>query len=144
MYVSNETREAVDLEQALIEPVNDLEMDLLEERVRGIERISTDIFVVRDCFRNMANLVSEQGEQLNTIESNLGNAVDNTRAANRELERRNESLRRKGGNCAVLTGLVLIVASGGLGIAHVVAVEVAALGVLGGGSLLGVKICCLR
>merc|ERR1719316_747153 len=62
------------------------------EREEGIKRIQSEMVSVNQIFRDLASLVTEQGRQIETIESNADESSVNTRQAGQEL---NKTLRRQ-------------------------------------------------
>merc|ERR1711869_63242 len=65
--------------------------NLAIEREEGIKRIQSEMASVNQIFRDLASLVTEQGRQIETIESNADLSAVNSQKAGDEL---NKSLRR--------------------------------------------------
>ena len=77
-----------------------------EEEIRNIEQGVGDLNVL---FRQVAQIVSEQGEQLGTIQDNVENVRDDTRQAdieNRQAARYQKAARNK--SCCLLLILAVI------------------------------------
>lgn len=77
-----------------------------EEEIRNIEQGVGDLNVL---FRQVAQIVDEQGEQLTSIEDNVHNVRDDTRQAdieNRQAARYQKAARNKG--CCLLLILAVI------------------------------------
>ncbi|OLN92041.1 Syntaxin pep12 [Colletotrichum chlorophyti] len=87
------SQDEVDFQEALIEE--------REEEIRNIEQGVGDLNVL---FRQVAQIVSEQGEQLTSIVDNVENVRDDTRGAQVELRQaaRHQKAARKTGCCLLL------------------------------------------
>ncbi|EGW31632.1 uncharacterized protein SPAPADRAFT_51624 [Spathaspora passalidarum NRRL Y-27907] len=99
------------LEQELIEET-ELQYHLLltEERNREIEQVSEGIQEVNAIFKDLHQLVSQQGEQLSTIEDNVLQLHGNTQQAERELHKAHEYQKQKGKwSCILLVALCIVV-----------------------------------
>lgn len=68
---------------------------LTEERNRQIEQISSGIREVNSFFKDLGDLVTQQGAQLDTVEENILQVSGNTQHASRELTKAHEYQRRK-------------------------------------------------
>lgn len=83
---------------------------LTEEREREIERVSEAIQDVNTIFKDLGELVNQQGEQLDTIEDNIMQLHGNTKQADRELKKAHEYQKRKGKwTCIILVALCIFV-----------------------------------
>ena len=83
---------------------------LTEERNREIEQVSQGITEINSIFKDLGQLVSQQGENLDTIEDNILQLHGNTQQADRELRKASEYQRKKGKwSCILLTTLAIIV-----------------------------------
>lgn len=60
---------------------------IVQEREEGIRRVQNQVSQVNQMFRDLATIVVEQGEQLNTIESQAESAAENTVQASKELKK---------------------------------------------------------
>lgn len=99
-------------EQQLIqeESINETDLQyhvqLTEERNREIERVSQGIQDVNTIFKDLNLLVTQQGEQIDTIEDNILQHGANAQQADRELVKAHETQKRKGKwSCIVLVAL---------------------------------------
>lgn len=74
-------------EQAHLAPQDDVDFQdaLIAEREEEIRQIEEGVGDLNVLFRQVAQIVGEQGEQLETIESNAINVRDDTRGADHEL-----------------------------------------------------------
>lgn len=80
-----------------------------EEEIRNIEQGVTDLNVL---FRNVAHIVSEQGEQLVTIQDSVENVRDDTRQAdieNRQAARYQKAARNKSFCLLLILGIILTI-----------------------------------
>lgn len=90
----------------------DLQYHLLltEERQREIERVSEGIREVNSIFKDLGQLVTAQGEQLDTIEDNILQMHGNTQQASQELHKAHEYQKKKGRwGCIILVFLCVFV-----------------------------------
>ena len=69
---------------------------LTEERNREIEQVTEGIMEVNSIFKDLSQLVHQQGEQVNTIEDNILQLHGNTQQASNELNKANEYQKQKG------------------------------------------------
>lgn len=67
----------------------DLEDETLqvEQREREVRQLESDIVGINDIFRDLATLVNEQGEIIDSIESNVETAATRVETGNKQLER---------------------------------------------------------
>ncbi|EER18479.1 hypothetical protein Pmar_PMAR005422 [Perkinsus marinus ATCC 50983] len=72
----------------------DLQEDIIREREEGIRNIHSDIVAIRGLFQEVAWHVSEQGQVIDNIETNMGQAAHRTGQANRELAIASERVRK--------------------------------------------------
>lgn len=63
----------------------DFQESLIIEREAEIRNIEQGVTELNELFRDVAHIVSEQGEQLDTIANNVENTRDDTRGADVEL-----------------------------------------------------------
>lgn len=81
---------------------------LTQERDREIQRINKGINEINTIFKDLGNLVHEQGEQLDRVEDNLLNLNDNTQSAKKELNRAHENQKRRSKwSCIFLVALTI-------------------------------------
>lgn len=85
-------------------------MLLTEERNRQIDEVAQGIREVNSIFKDLGELVSQQGEQLDTVEENILQMLGNTQQASRELTKAHEYQKRKGKlACFLLIALCIFV-----------------------------------
>ena len=81
---------------------------LTEERNREIEQVTEGIMEVNSIFKDLSQLVHQQGEQVNTIEDNILQLHGNTQQASNELNKANEYQKQKGKwSCILLVALCI-------------------------------------
>ncbi|KAF4671354.1 Nin1 binding protein [Perkinsus chesapeaki] len=76
----------------------DLQEDIIREREEGIRNIHSDIVAIRGLFQEVAWHVTEQGQVIDNIETNMGQAALRTGQANRELAIASETVRKNTGD----------------------------------------------
>ena len=83
---------------------------LTQERNREIEQVTEGILEVNSIFKDLNQLVQEQGAQLNTIEDNVLQLHGNTQQADRELQKAHEYQKSRGKwGCILLVALCIVV-----------------------------------
>lgn len=100
-FVQLADQDEVDFQEALIVE--------REEEIRNIEQGVGDLNVL---FRQVAHIVSEQGESLNTIVDNVENVRDDTRQAdieNRQAARYQKAARNKGFCLLLILGVIVTI-----------------------------------
>lgn len=91
-----------------------LHESIVAEREAGIQEIQRAIYDVNEIFRDLGMLVNEQAGMLSQVEENVETAAMRTRNAVTELQRANESRRRKSWTlfkfiAALLFGIIMII-----------------------------------
>ncbi|RCK64484.1 Syntaxin VAM3 [Candida viswanathii] len=102
-------QEQTQMDQDLIDQT-ELQYHLLltEERNREIEQVTEGIMEVNSIFKDLSQLVHQQGEQLNTIEDNVLQLHGNTQQASSELTKANEYQKKRGKwSCILLVALCI-------------------------------------
>ena len=85
-------------------------MLLTEERNRQIEQVAEGIREVNSIFKDLGELVNQQGEQLDTVEENVLQMSGNAHEASRELNKAHEYQKRKSKwSCILLVALCVFV-----------------------------------
>lgn len=107
-------QEQTQLQQQEQDQINETELQyhilLTEERNREINQISEGILEVNSIFKDLGELVNQQGQQLDTIEDNILQLHGNTQQADRELTKAHEYQRSKGKwTCILLVALCIFV-----------------------------------
>ncbi|KAK6459209.1 t-SNARE [Scheffersomyces xylosifermentans] len=102
------------VQEQVEDTINDTELQyhilLTEERNREINQVAEGIVEVNAIFKDLDQLVHQQGEQLDTMEDNILQLHGNTLQAQRELTKADEYQRSKGKwSCIILTALCIFV-----------------------------------
>lgn len=85
-------------------------MLLTEERNRELNQVSQGIQEVNSIFKDLSELVQQQGEQLDTVEDNILQLHSNTQGADREHQKAHEYQRRRSKwSCIFLVALCVFV-----------------------------------
>lgn len=85
-------------------------MLLTEERNRELNQVSQGIQEVNSIFKDLSELVQQQGEQLDTVEDNILQLHSNAQGADRELQKAHEYQRRRSKwSCIFLVALCVFV-----------------------------------
>lgn len=102
-------------EQEQLEIQIDIDQSLIREREDRIRLIEGDIIDINEIFRDLATMVYEQGELVDSIEANVERAQTNVEGANVQLSKAStyqKSARKK--MCILL--LIIVIVSGVIGI----------------------------
>ena len=106
----NERREVTD-QMLLAAAEVDYQEEIIRQRGAGIDSIQRDVHRIHDLFQDVAVHVSEQGQVLDHIESNVSSAADRTREANQQLNaaNRRQGTTRQNLLCLLLISLLILV-----------------------------------
>ncbi|KAI5950477.1 VAM3 [Candida theae] len=109
--VQSQVQVEPELDQDLIEQTElQYHLQLTEERNREIEQVTEGIMEVNSIFKDLDQLIHQQGEQLNTVEDNILQLHGNTQQADRELTKANNYQKSKSKwSCILLTALTIVV-----------------------------------
>lgn len=88
----------------------ELETSMLEDRTAGIRRIQGEMSSVNKIFKDLACIVQEQGQVLDSIESSVASTVDDTSKAHKELKKASDRMRasRERMCCLLLAVLIFL------------------------------------
>eukprot|EP00878_Enallax_costatus_P026334 GHUV01028261.1.p1 GENE.GHUV01028261.1~~GHUV01028261.1.p1 ORF type:complete len:258 (+),score=92.36 GHUV01028261.1:367-1140(+) len=75
---------------------------LIEERDHGIQEIQRQIGEVNEMFQDLAVLINDQGQQLQTIDTQMASTAERTREGQRELVKAERSQRSVRNKCLML------------------------------------------
>lgn len=103
-----------DNHQQVQEQINSTDLQyhvlLTEERNQAIDEVANGITEINTIFRDLGQLVRNQGDQLDSMENNVLQISDNTRMADQELVKANEYQKRKlKWSCILLVALLVII-----------------------------------
>ena len=90
----------------------DYQEQLIIEREGEIRQIEQSVGELNELFRDVAHIVREQGDMLDTIDANVENTVTDTRGADMELRsaaRYQRSARNKACCLLLIMAIVLII-----------------------------------
>lgn len=83
---------------------------LTEERNREIEQAHQGIREVNSIFKDLGQLVRQQGDQLDLVEDNIAQLQSNTQQGSRELSKAHEYQKKKGKfTCIILVALCIFI-----------------------------------
>lgn len=92
----------------LQENTNDLDQQNLLEREREIYKISQNVVEISMIFKELENIVIDQGTILDNIEYNLDRTVDNVKDAHKQLNKA-EKYQKQTRKCKIVMFLVLLI-----------------------------------
>ncbi|XP_052256953.1 syntaxin-12-like isoform X1 [Dreissena polymorpha] len=89
---------------------NDVDLESLRERESAIKQLESDIMDVNQIFKDLGMLVHQQGEQLDSIEANVENAVVHVEKGGEELKQAvtYQSKARRKKCCLIIVILVVL------------------------------------
>ncbi|XP_052256952.1 syntaxin-12-like isoform X2 [Dreissena polymorpha] len=89
---------------------NDVDLESLRERESAIKQLESDIMDVNQIFKDLGMLVHQQGEQLDSIEANVENAVVHVEKGGEELKQavNYQSKARRKKCCLIIVILVVL------------------------------------
>lgn len=97
--------------QVQLQTETELSLDLIKEREAAIRNLESDILDVNEIFKDLALMVHEQGDMIDSIEANVDSAAGNVETANVQLEKaRNYQKASRKKMCCLLV-LLLVVAA---------------------------------
>ncbi|XP_031558223.1 syntaxin-7-like [Actinia tenebrosa] len=94
-----------------IQSEEEVSLEAIEERERAIRQLEADIIGVNEIFRDLGNMVHEQGEVIDSIEANVDNAAVHVETANQQLSKASKyqkAARKK--MCCILVIVVIAAA----------------------------------
>ncbi|KAJ7386978.1 Syntaxin-12 [Desmophyllum pertusum] len=97
-----------------VQAEEEISNELIEERERAIRQLESDIVGVNEIFRDLATMVYEQGEVIDSIEANVDSAAVHVEDANVQLDKASnyqKAARKK--MCCIL--VIVVVAAAALG-----------------------------
>lgn len=87
----------------------DFQTSLIQERELEIQNIQEGIAEINAIFKDLGTLVTQQGDQIDTVEDNITNMSTNTRTAGDELVKANEYQRKKRKMSMCVLGVLITV-----------------------------------
>ena len=109
-----ETGQQVAVQEPSQDQIDETELQyhlmLTEERNQNINQINEGILEINSIFKDLGELVNQQGEQLDTVEDNILQLSGNTQQAERELMKAHEYQKKKSKwSCILLFALCIFV-----------------------------------
>ena len=109
-----ETGQQVAVQEPSQDQIDETELQyhlmLTEERNQNINQINEGILEINSIFKDLGELVNQQGEQLDTVEDNILQLSGNTQQAERELTKAHEYQKKKSKwSCILLFALCIFV-----------------------------------
>uniref|UniRef100_V9L341 t-SNARE domain-containing protein 1-like protein n=1 Tax=Callorhinchus milii TaxID=7868 RepID=V9L341_CALMI len=97
-------------DQAFLSEITEEELENVKEREEAILQIEADMLDVNQIIKDLAMLVHEQGDNIDSIEANIERAASNVDAANEQLAKASQHQKRarKMKCCFILSGLVIL------------------------------------
>lgn len=98
-----------------VQAEEEVSVELIEERERAIRQLEADIVGVNEIFRDLATMVYEQGDMIDSIEANVDSAAVHVEDGNVQLQKASnyqKAARKK--ICCIL--VILVVVAGALGL----------------------------
>ncbi|XP_029193707.2 syntaxin-7-like isoform X1 [Acropora millepora] len=105
-----------------IQGEEEISVELIEERERAIRQLEADIVGVNEIFRDLATMVHEQGDMIDSIEANVDSAAVHVEDGNVQLQKASDyqkSARKK--MCCIL--VIVVIAAAILGVIIYVATK---------------------
>lgn len=102
-------------EQAQLDMQIDIDESLIRDREERIRQIEGDILDINEIFRDLATMVYEQGEIVDSIEANVEHAHTNVEGANVQLSKASEYQKKARKKMCILL-IILVIVGGAIGI----------------------------
>lgn len=88
--------------------------ELLAEREEGINKLTRGVEKISELFQDMSILVSQQGHQIDNIETNINNSLSHVTKANVELKKAEKyqlkkTTRRLYFSCVIVLVIVIVI-----------------------------------
>lgn len=90
----------------------DINIEMIREREEGLRQLESDIVNVNEIFKDLAIMVHEQGETIDSIEANVDHTQQHVEAANVQLQKAktHQSAARKKKCCLIVILLLVVIA----------------------------------
>lgn len=108
LLLQEEQQQQAQIQDSSLQNEIDFNSIIQRERSQQINRIHSAVQEVNAIFHQLGSLVNEQGEQVDTIDGNIGNFSSNMQKASDQLNRAEEH-QRKRNKCGLVTLVVMIV-----------------------------------
>ncbi|XP_074660119.1 syntaxin-7-like [Tubulanus polymorphus] len=100
--------------QAQIQAENDqiaMDVELAQEREQQIKQLEGDILDINEVFKDLANLVYEQGDTIESIEANVTRAADDVHEGGKQLHQASEYQKKYRKKLCIFVAIVAIIAA---------------------------------
>ncbi|XP_060099048.1 t-SNARE domain-containing protein 1 [Heteronotia binoei] len=81
-------------EHALLSEITEEDVEAIRQREEAIQKIESDMLDVNQIIKDLASMVYEQGDTIDSIEANLETASSNVESANEQLAKASQHQRR--------------------------------------------------
>lgn len=108
LFANEQRRELLQAQDLVVEQ----DVAMIEEREEQIRQLEGDIININDIFRDLAALVYEQGDMIDSIEANVEKGYDNVDQGNRQLEQASQyatKYRKKLCFCGIILAVVVFI-----------------------------------
>ncbi|XP_053105775.1 t-SNARE domain-containing protein 1 isoform X2 [Hemicordylus capensis] len=99
-------------EPALLSEITEEDLEAIRQREEAIQHIESDMLDVNQIIKDLASMVYEQGDAIDSIEANIETASSNVESANEQLAKASQHQRRarKVKCCLISVGLAVLLA----------------------------------
>ncbi|ODQ78720.1 hypothetical protein BABINDRAFT_8963 [Babjeviella inositovora NRRL Y-12698] len=105
--IENYSRQALNQSQSMMQQQQGVSQSLIQQREREISSIAQGVLEVSTIFREMQNMVIDQGTILDRIDYNMANVVHELKGADRELDKAT-TYQKSTQKCKIILLLVLL------------------------------------
>ncbi|XP_038616322.1 t-SNARE domain-containing protein 1 [Tachyglossus aculeatus] len=97
-------------DQALLAEITEADLDTIRQREEAVQQIESDMLDVNQIIKDLASMVYEQGDTIDSIEGNLETAASNVESANEQLAKasRHQQRARKMKCCLISSGMTVL------------------------------------
>ncbi|XP_028918986.1 t-SNARE domain-containing protein 1 isoform X2 [Ornithorhynchus anatinus] len=97
-------------DQALLAEITEADLDTIRQREEAVQQIESDMLDVNQIIKDLASMVYEQGDTIDSIEGNLETAASNVESANEQLAKasRHQHRARKMKCCLISSGMTIL------------------------------------
>ncbi|XP_028591888.2 t-SNARE domain-containing protein 1 isoform X1 [Podarcis muralis] len=97
-------------EHALLSEITEEDLQVIRQREEAIQQIESDMLDVNQIIKDLASMVFEQGDTIDSIEANIETASSNVQSANEQLAKASQHQRRarRVKCCVISAGLAVL------------------------------------
>ncbi|KAG9282302.1 syntaxin-7 [Astyanax mexicanus] len=96
--------------QSFEDGITEEDLHLIHERERAIKNLESDITDINEIFKDLAVMVHEQGDMIDSIEANVESAEVNVQSATQQLSRASEYQQKSRKKICILIVVLVVVA----------------------------------